>query len=152
MGSDEEPYIVGRGRPPRETQFKKGQKRHPLAGRPKTPPDILEARKVNQAEFERILNKYLYTSRAELKKIIETPGTPMIEVVVASILAQAALKGDQTRLEFVLSRLLGKVKERVEVSGLNGGPIDATITAMTLDQRRMQIEKLRQLRESVGDD
>jgi hypothetical protein len=86
------------------------------SGRPKTPPDILEARKLTQNELERIVNKFLYLDRAAIAELVKTPGTPMIELVVASILAQAAQKGDQQRLEFVLQRMIGKVKDQIEVT------------------------------------
>lgn len=94
--------------------FKPGQSGNP-SGRPKVPGDILEARKLNQVELERIINKYLYMDRESVKAAINNPATPMMELMVASIVAQAAQKGDQQRLDFVLNRLVGKVKDQLEV-------------------------------------
>lgn len=93
--------------------FVKGQPGGP--GKPRTPEDIKEARKLTQIELERAVNKYLYLSRAELKAAIEQPGTPMLDLMIASIVAQAAQKGDQVRLDFILNRIIGKVQDRLEV-------------------------------------
>jgi hypothetical protein len=95
--------------------FKPGQSGNPN-GRPKVPHDILEARKLNQVELERTVNKYLFTDRFSLQKVIKDPSTKMMDLMVASIMAQAAQKGDQQRLEFILNRLIGKVKDQIEVS------------------------------------
>lgn len=90
--------------------FKPGQSGNP-GGRPKLPDDIKEARKLNQVELERIVNKYLYMDREAVKAAISSPKTPMMELMVASIVAQAAQKGDHLRLDFVLNRMIGKVKD-----------------------------------------
>lgn len=101
--------------PPVEKRFKPGQSGNP-GGRPKLPDDIKEARKLNQHELERIINKYLAMSRDQVKESISSPTTPMMELMVASIVAQAAQKGDHQRLDFVLNRLVGKVKDQIEVT------------------------------------
>lgn len=96
--------------PTNGVKFKPGQSGNP-GGRPKLPDDIKEARKLNQVELERIVNKYLYMDREAVKAAISSPGTPMMELMVASIVAQAAQKGDHLRLDFVLNRMIGKVKD-----------------------------------------
>ncbi len=98
-------------RPP----FKPGQSGNP-SGRPKIPPDILQARKFTQLELERVINALLYLTKADLQARIKDPATPMIEMIAASIMAQAAVKGDHQRLEFILARMIGRVQERIEVS------------------------------------
>jgi hypothetical protein len=101
--------------PPEHSRFKKGQSGNP-GGKPKVPDDIKEARKLNQIELERAINRLIWLPRAELKALIENPETPMFEMMLASIVAQAAQKGDQSRLEFILMRVIGKVKDQLEVS------------------------------------
>jgi hypothetical protein len=101
--------------PPTHTRFKPGQSGNP-GGKVKVPDDIKEARKLNQHELERIVNKYLYMDRDAVKAAISAPGTPMMELMVASIVAQAAQKGDHQRLDFVLNRLIGKVKDQLDVT------------------------------------
>ena len=50
-------------------------------------------------------------SMDEVKAQIKNPSTPMLELAVANILKHAVEKGDQLRAEWLLQRLLGKVKE-----------------------------------------
>lgn len=106
---------MARKPPPEHTRFKKGQSGNP-GGKPKLPDDIKQARKLSQIELERTINKLIYLPRSELKQVIENPATPMFEIMIASIIAQASQKGDQLRLDFVLNRMIGKVKEPVEVT------------------------------------
>lgn len=84
-------------------------------GRPKVPEDVKEARKLNQVEFERVANKYLYLTRDELKASLAAPATTVVELLVGSIIGQAVQKGDHTRMEFLLNRLIGRVVDRIEV-------------------------------------
>lgn len=100
---------------PKGKPFPKGVSGNP-GGRHKVPDDIKKSRTFNQIELERIINKLLYLDRGALQDLIKTPGTPMIELIAASILAQAAQKGDQARLEFVLQRMIGKVKDQIDLT------------------------------------
>jgi len=101
--------------PPEGKRFQKGQSGNP-GGKVKVPDDIKRARTLNQLELERVVNRYLYLTSHELRERIQDPATPMMEMMVASIIAQAAQKGDQQRLEFILCRLIGKVKDQLEVT------------------------------------
>jgi len=105
---------MGRKPPPEGKRFKPGQSGNP-GGKAKVPEDILKARKLNQLELERIVNQYLWLSAAELKARVQDPATPTMELMVASVIAEAVKKGDQQRLEFILCRMIGKVTERLEV-------------------------------------
>ncbi len=80
-------------------------------GRPKVPEEMKSARKLNRLEFERILNKYIHLNRLEINEVIKSAELPMIEMIVAKILAFAFNEGDQKRTEFVLDRLIGRVKD-----------------------------------------
>ena len=95
--------------------FKPGQSGNP-SGRPKTPEDIAKAKRLNQHELDRIINKYLWMDREAMQARLKDPSTPMMEIMVGSIVAQAAQKGDQQRLEFILQRVVGKVKDQIEVA------------------------------------
>lgn len=96
----------GKGKP-----FTKGVSPNP-GGRPKLPDDIVMARRLNQLELERVFNKYLFTSDQEdLVQTIKDTSLPPIHRCVASILYQAIVKGDPTRLNFIIEKLLGKTPE-----------------------------------------
>lgn len=114
--------------PTNGVKFKPGQSGNP-GGRPKLPEDIREARKMNQLELERIVNKYLYTTVDAVDAALKDPATPMMERMVAMVVSKAAEVGDHTRLDFILSRLIGRVKDQIEITtvkpyiihNINGG-------------------------------
>ncbi len=101
--------------PPEGKRFKPGVSGNP-GGKPKIPDDIKEARKLTQIELERTINALLFLDKESLQARIKDPKTPMIEMIAASIMAQAAVKGDHLRLDFILQRMIGKVKDQVEIS------------------------------------
>jgi hypothetical protein len=75
--------------------------------------DDKEARKMTAAEFQRIANKFMYLPKEELDRIEQDPKTPMIELIVLRVLKMAGAKADQNRVEWVLSRTMGKVPDVV---------------------------------------
>ena len=98
---------------------KKGEIRNPEGGRSVHPPDLTAARALNKTELERILNKYLYMERPEVKQVLDKPdGVPMIELIVAKIAENALKFGDDKRLNFLLERLVGKVQQNIEIKGI----------------------------------
>lgn len=94
--------------------FVKGNKCNPH-GRPKLTDEERMARILNRIAFERICNQYLHLSKDELEDIVRRKETPVIELMVASVVIKAIKSGDQHRLNFLLDRLIGKVPERVEI-------------------------------------
>jgi hypothetical protein len=54
--------------------------------------------------------------RVELEKLLADPKTSALEVFVLSIISKGIKEGDQARLEFLLQRTVGKVKEKIEVT------------------------------------
>lgn len=95
--------------------FPKGVSGNPK-GSPGLPKDLRDARRLGQLELERAINRLIYLSRAELRAVIENPDTPMFDITIASIIAQAAQKGDQQRLDFILTRVIGRVKDQIEIT------------------------------------
>lgn len=85
-------------------------------GRPKLPQDVKEARELTRASFTRLINKYLHSTPDVLKEVITNPTSLVIDAIVCKILLECGQKGDTMRLAFIIERLLGKVKEEVEIS------------------------------------
>ena len=105
---------------PEHTRFQPGVSGNP-SGRPKLPPDIAKARSLNQLELERIVNKFLWLDRASIKAIADDPATPAMELMVAAIIGKAVVLGDEKRVEFILTRLLGKPANSPIKLELTGG-------------------------------
>ncbi|HND84198.1 MAG TPA: DUF5681 domain-containing protein [Pseudobdellovibrionaceae bacterium] len=97
--------MAGRGGK-RSTSFKPGQSGNPN-GRPQVPVDIKHSRASNKIEFEAILNKYVRLNTDEINAAMRDNKKPMLEMVVAKVLAKAFNEGDTRRLEFILDRLIG---------------------------------------------
>lgn len=73
-----------------------------------------ESRALNRIEFERIVNRYLYMTAEEIVAAAESPNTPAIDLMVASIVKRAVMEGDHMRCEFILKRMIGEPPERIE--------------------------------------
>lgn len=107
-------------------EFKPGKSGNP-SGRPKLPKDIVEARNMNRIELERLINKFINMPREELAAYAQKQGATAIEMMIASIVSKAILKGDNKRLDFLLNRLVGKVPENHNHTGLSVPQVLVTI-------------------------
>lgn len=96
-----------RGNPQNLKPMKKGEPSRNPSGKPK---QLLTKDKVAA-----IVGKFCHMTRSQLQDIITAPGSSMIEIMIASIMVQAAKNGDYTRLNFLFDRsTVGKVKEEIE--------------------------------------
>lgn len=91
--------------------FEKGNAAGKGHGRPPVPVDIKQARSLNRIELERTLNKYLYMTLPELDVAWANPNTTALDRIVMGMVRQAITEGDVPRFNFLLERLIGKVKE-----------------------------------------
>lgn len=114
-------------KPRKPGTFKPGQSGNPK-GRAKTPPDILEARQMSRHELERILNRYIRMTKAEIIKAAQDPNTPALELMIASLISKGTNEGDYRRISFLLDRLGFVVTQKVEVGGPDGGAIKVQYT------------------------
>lgn len=91
----------------------------PMGGRPRLPDDVKEARALTRADLDRHLTRFMAMGPNELAEVRKNPNSTMLELLIISVMTHGVNKGDQQRLGFLLERLssIGKVKERVEVSG-----------------------------------
>lgn len=80
-------------------------------GRPKMPPELKEAKKLTQTQIEIALTQFLAMDDKQLRAIIKDPKSTRLQAIIASIVDKAIKIGDQQRLDFLLNRIIGKVKE-----------------------------------------
>ena len=92
-------------------------------GRPKQDPEIREIKKLTRTAFEELVYKFTGMPLADLKKRLTNPETTTLELMVGMVIKEGIVRGDQQRLNFILDRTFGKVKEQIEHSGEDGGPI-----------------------------
>jgi hypothetical protein len=86
------------------------------AGRPPLPPEVKEARRLTKTEFESIVNKYLFAPIAELERLKSDKSLVAIEAWMVAIIYKGLTAGDWAGNEWIQQRLLGKVKDQLEVS------------------------------------
>lgn len=114
------------GKTKEECQFKKGMIANPN-GRPKgtavIPPGI---KQFNSKMISEVMAKYISMDVAQLSEIIKDTSLPVLDMLVARILATGVQKADQTRFSFILDRMVGKVADKQEIS--------QTTTSLTLEE------------------
>ena len=103
------------GGPGPKTKFKPGQSGNP-GGRAKIPEDIKQARTMTNHQLMRRLTDFLQMDRDAVRAIAQDPKAPMLDVIVASIVAKAATASDHQRLNFLFDRIVGKVTDKIEVN------------------------------------
>jgi hypothetical protein len=108
--------MTGRGRTKgsKTTQFAKGQSGNPT-GKVPVDPRVKEIKKFTAEELEQLISVLLEAGPDELERIDADPTAPMIKKIMASILTRTQMTGSMQQLDMVLNRLIGKVKERMEV-------------------------------------
>ena len=104
---------MGKGQVPPHA-FKPGVSGNP-SGRPKVLKDIAEARKQNSNSVARILNRFMNMDFDELKKLMQDPATQTLELMIGRVIVESIKTGDQTRLNFILDRMIGKVVDKMEI-------------------------------------
>lgn len=104
---------------PARTQFKPGNNANPK-GRPKLPPELkVKAREsplITRLEIKNIIDKYMAMSPAEIQEAVRNPKIRIIELTIAKIASEAVRTGDTSKLNFLLDRHVGKVKDEIEQS------------------------------------
>jgi len=107
-----------------DKQFKKGQSGNPK-GRPRVKGALKDIKTIIGDELEKFINELLHMDLSALKKIAEdkTGKYTSFKQVIASIIYKSASHGDPMRLEALLNRVIGKVKDQVEISGDKENPI-----------------------------
>lgn len=104
--------MPGKGRP-----YKKGHNK-PGPGRPPAPPEVKKAANLSMTEARAKLSEYLALSLPELELVLKDRTKPAMDLWVARIVLIGIKNGDQVRLNFMFDRLIGRVKEQVEHTGV----------------------------------
>lgn len=103
---------MAKGRKTGGKDFVPGDER---AGRPRLPDDVKAVKKLTTTEFQRILNQYLWLDEESLRAAMKDPSCTMLEKMVASVMVKGITLGDPARMEILVTRLIGKVTDKVEV-------------------------------------
>lgn len=104
----------------KKQQFKKGQSGNPKGG-PKIPDTMKKLKSLTEAELVEVGTVLLKGKLSELKALAKDPHTTVIQAMVAGMALKAISRGDSPAFNAIMDRLLGKVKENLNLSGNIGG-------------------------------
>jgi len=99
--------------------FEKGHKR-PGPGRPKLYNIEKGNKALTQVTLLRHCNDLIHMGMEELLNLTKDQNQPAIRVLVASILLHGIKKGDHSRAEMILNRMVGKVQDVVDLTSSDG--------------------------------
>ncbi len=104
--SDEKKVI---GRP-----FQPGQSGNPN-GRPPVSADVLRIRKLTNNEIKEVGSLLLAGRESDLEEMVKNSETPILKKWMANVSLMGLKSGDEKRLNAILDRIVGKVKDVVQV-------------------------------------
>jgi hypothetical protein len=113
-------------------RFKKGESGNP-GGTPAVHKEIKEARKFNMETITKIVNSLNDKTTTELEAISKDKSTDNLTMLLVRIILKAQQTGDYKCMEFLITHLIGKPKQQVEVSGMNNIAIDHNVEKHILD-------------------
>lgn len=143
--------------PPKEYQFKKGQSGNPQGGKLMNS-ELRAIRRLTAAEVAAIGTLILSKNVAGLRAVLESAKSDpnsknsVLKTWIAAVAIKGIAKGDPHALDILLNRLIGKTADHIKISDPSGGPIRALVGAMTPEERRAELVKLKSMREEAGED
>lgn len=99
---------------PEGIRFKPGVSGNP-AGRPRHSQEWKDFKSENKFKIEDSLHKFLRWPVEDLIEYARKTDIPVMDMMVVRILIETIKKGDNVRLEWLLTRIIGKVKEETSV-------------------------------------
>jgi hypothetical protein len=120
--------------------YKKGNPGGP--GRPKKPIDGKTLSRLSKVQVEQCFIKFMHMDLDALDAIVSDRSRSVLEHSVANIAKHAIEEGDQSRLNFLLDRIIGKVKDSIEhtvvkptvIEKLNGDKVEMKMLGLEEDE------------------
>jgi hypothetical protein len=133
--------------------WKPGESGNPLGGKLHNP--VIRAIKaMTRTQLAEVGTLLVEQDLTTLEQVAKSRTEPALRVWFATIAVEAIKKKEFWAFNGLLDRIVGKVAERTELTGANGGPVDSRNVSliMTPEERLLEIERLRALREKAGND
>jgi hypothetical protein len=96
-------------------QFKKGETGNKIGANAHSP-EIKAIKKMTMKEIEEIGTMLLNENVEQLKIIMMDKDSPAIRTMIAAVVLKAISRGDAKAMNTILDRIVGKIKQHVEIS------------------------------------
>lgn len=108
------------------------------------PEDVKRIRKLTNDEIKEVGSLLLSGKESDLELLAKDIDTPMLKKWIASVALKGKSNGDMQTLNALLDRLIGKVKEEIDVN-IRPRPViiekhDGTVVEMTTEREVKEIE------------
>lgn len=134
-------------------RFKKGEVHNPLGAGAHNPLHR-QVRKLTKQELAEVASVIIKSDLKGLTEIKENANHPaptkrpsVLQVWIASAAIKGINTGNFTTLNQILDRVIGKVKDEVEVSGPGGTSI--AVSRVTPEEREAEIKRLLEIRRAA---
>ena len=99
-------------------------------------------RKLTGRQLEEVISHTLLINTDQLKKEVDNDPS-VIRTIIASSLLSGIKKGDLSPLKVLIEMIHGRPKQRMELAGLDGGPIETSVE--TDEERKARKDRIEQL-------
>ncbi len=107
--------------------WKKGQSGNP-DGAKKHNPALKVIKNLTEKELIEVSNMVLKGTMGELLDIREDEESTVLQRMLASVAVRVMKKGDMHAMDILLNRMIGKVKDKIDVNNLNATPARVIVT------------------------
>lgn len=107
-------YEVGKGKPPKHTQWKKGQTGNP--NKIYITPEKRALKELSAASVADAITKTLTCTEEEVQALIDDPQTSVGHKVILRAALQAAHHGEYGKFDHILERAIGKVSVNINMN------------------------------------
>ena len=135
----------------KKNQWKKGQSGNPRGGNSHSKV-VRQVKRLTMDEVADLASMVILKNRDELRAVLLNKNTSVLKAWFAAVAVKGIAKGDHAALGALLDRVVGKVKDKVEVTGDAAAPLYARLEALSAGEREAEIVRLRKLRELAGGD
>ena len=135
----------------KDTQFKPGNKFG--KGRPVLPITIIEIRKQLKDQYLGLIHEMVNKKLPELEVISADKEQPAFRVIIARVVLKSAQEHDPNRLEILMNRAIGRVKEEYVLEIKEEMEFEAQVGKMTTPELIAYTQKLiEEKRKEISDE
>lgn len=107
--------------------WKKGQSGNPDGGK-KHNPELKAIKNLTEKELIEVANMVIKGTMDELLETREDPESTVLQRMLASVAVRVMKKGDMHAMDILLNRMIGKVKDKIDVNNMNSTPARVIVT------------------------